>query len=189
MIGKYIAKFNLTCLLIAFVFNLFSVTIVVAEEHTLTIEFNNLLKGMVNSGANIELQKFSEQKLLSILTAANNEKIVQAYFELWINHHFDIELQWWRTQNRILRCLILSSYYCFMNEDIDDFPCFDCYIKIFAQEELNNRKEELLFVKKHRWTIAERMMMVIKDINPNVYQSRYKKFENLIKAKKELTGN
>ena len=109
---------------------------------------------------------------------------VPAILEMLIRGKHDIELFWWKQENRVTRCFVLALYLCATSERVCWIPEFDLYIERFNEEEKQERKEELEFVLMHRSALAGVIASILQKRN---YHSKsifsYNTYQNMEREK------
>lgn len=108
-----------------------------------------------------------------------------AIFVLW-NKDEDIELLWWKKQDRNARLLVLSFFYCATTENISWIPTFEAYSQRFNESEKKMRLEEMKFVKEYRVAISK---AIVEIYSSNDLPTKNNKYQNYLSMSKKKSPN
>jgi hypothetical protein len=108
--------------------------------------------------------------------ALDNNISMPALLSKWVNESSEIELIWWRQENRATRCFVMSLYLCSTTEPVSWVPDFSRYLGMFNKDEKKKRTEEMLFVLAHRSAIAGLIAHSIKQIDSKKYEAKFARY-------------
>ncbi len=121
---------------------------------------------------------------LEFQASAFDSKIsTPAIFEIWLEESGNVEIYWWKHEDRSVRCFVMALYLCATDEPVSWVPDFKKYILRFNEKEMNLRSEELEFVLMHRSALAGLIAQCIRYRNINKYNSKYKYYFETVQEK------
>ena len=142
------------------------------------------------------LNKISQKKLVSklkpdyaagLVTQAlsySSATAMPAILQIWLNEDENIELFWWRQENREVRCFVISLYLCSTVEPVSWIPDFSRYLDFFNESEKENRMQEMQFILDHRSAIAGLIAAGIKNLDPSKYDLKFIRYYGSMEKEK-----
>lgn len=99
---------------------------------------------------------------------------IPTIFELFVRGTHDIELFWWKHENRAARCFAMALYLCATDEGPAWMPDFEFSIERFNEEERQERSEEHAFILEYRSALARKIAQILQKRDSEKYHSEYK---------------
>ncbi|WP_339132896.1 MAG: hypothetical protein WGN25_11370 [Candidatus Electrothrix sp. GW3-4] len=164
-------------------------TLAAGQEINWKNNFSLQLKRMAKSENAADVQDEMEATLLSHALSIDYDIAMPAVMELWFRNKVDIELIWWKQEDRATRSLILSLYPFSVSAEssrprpIFWGPSFERNIKRFNSEEQQKRREELIFVREHLSDIAGVILEILELKTGKVEDDIIKQFKQIKERK------
>lgn len=139
-------------------------------------EFCIHLKQIAAGELGANLHKALDGVLETHAIGIDSETSIPAILEMWSRGSFNVELLWWKQENRATRCFLMALYLCATTEPVAWVPFFDGYIERFNEMEQRQRKQEQSFILEHRSAIAGLIGQSLKRKNIDEYNSKHKPY-------------
>jgi hypothetical protein len=139
-------------------------------------EFCTGLEQIATGEVGANLEKMSDGVLETHVSGIDSETSIPAILEMWSRGSFNVELLWWKQENRATRCFLMALYLCATTEPVAWVPFFDGYIERFNKTEQGQRKEEQKFVLEHRSAIAGLIGQSLKRKSAGEYNAKHKAY-------------